>query len=371
MSHQIRLTIDTWHANRAEGLTQLNRICPNLMVVNAQDRFELNHQARDYTLHEIPSVARLLNHPAVSSLVVMRTDGQVLLEHYKNGNDRDTVFSVQSSTKAIGYLLLNRALKAGKIKLDDPVEHYIPEIGSGFRGRTVTDVAAMAVHHNVAELAAYTGDPEALEMFDRDERVIGLARNDERETLRQFIHVIEAAGENGSNVWDGEIANYATINTSVLGLMLEKAMQTPLASQVRELLHEVEGENPIFIGTDYDGTPVIGASMLMTTLDFARYGRLLIADKDQVLYDRSAAETDGQSVPADLAYIDSRYYKSAIHNEFGIGHSGWAGQLIWADPQSEIVVAMNGQVASELPAPFEHFQMQYQGAIELVQHLRA
>ena len=31
----------------------------------------------------------------------------------------------------------------------------------------------MAVHHNVAELEAYTGDPEALVMFDRDEKGSG------------------------------------------------------------------------------------------------------------------------------------------------------------------------------------------------------
>ena len=30
-------------------------------------------------------------------------------------------------------------------------------------------------------------------MFDRDERVIGLQRNDERETLRQWVQQIQAA----------------------------------------------------------------------------------------------------------------------------------------------------------------------------------
>ena len=69
------------------------------------------------------------------------------------------------------------------MSLDTPVEQLIPEIGPGFKDRIVGDVAAMAVNHNVAELAAYTGDPAALIMFDRDERVIGLQRNDDRETL--------------------------------------------------------------------------------------------------------------------------------------------------------------------------------------------
>ncbi|WP_161599934.1 serine hydrolase [Pseudomonas sp. MPC6] len=365
------LTIDNWQSARAEGMINLQSIIPNLMTINAQTVYRLNYQAINYDLHEIPSVARLLSHPAVAGLVVMKASGEVLLEHYNNGNGHNTTFSIQSSTKAIGYLLLNRALKAGKISLDDKVEQYIPEIGSGFWGRSVADVAAMAVHHNVAELAAYTGDPEAMVMYDRDERVIGLARNDEKETLRQFIEQIEASGEAGSNQWQGKIANYATINTSVLGLMLENAMQVPLMAQVRVLLHEIGGENPVHIGTDFEGAPVIGAGMLMSTVDFARYGRLLIADKEQVLSDREAASMHGELVPADLTYVDSRYYKSAIHNEFGIGHSGWAGQLIWADPESDIVIAMNGQLASELPAPFDHFLKLYQGAIDIVKYFRS
>ena len=71
-----------------------------------------------------------------------------------------------------------------------------------------------------------------------------MRRNDEKETLRQFVMQIEAAGEAGSNQWKGEIANYATINTGVLGLMLESAMQVPLMVQVRSLLHEIGGEKP-------------------------------------------------------------------------------------------------------------------------------
>ena len=66
--------------------------------------------------------------------------------------------------------MLSRALTAGALTLDDAVESLVPEIGLGFRGRTVGDVAAMAVNHNVAELAAYTGDEDAKAMFDRGKR---------------------------------------------------------------------------------------------------------------------------------------------------------------------------------------------------------
>lgn len=366
------LNIDTWQDGlRAEGLTNLQRIMPNLMVVNSQDVFPLNHQARDYELHEIPSVVRVINHPAVAGFVVIAEDGDVLLEHYGNGKDRRSTFSDQSSTKSIGHLLLNNALRDSKIRIDDQVENYIPEIGLGFRGRTIGDIAAMAVNHNVAELLAYTGDPAALEMFNRDERVIGLQRNDERETALRFVKQIQVAGDGASNEWEGEIANYATINTTVLGLAIERATQETLAQLVREQLHRVGGENPIYMGTDFDGLPIIGAAMLSSTVDFARFGRLLIDDKAQVLRDRETSKTDGQVVPSEISHIESRYYKSAIQNEFGIGHSGWGGQLIWADPESGVIVAINSQLASKLAAPYDHFNKLYAAAYGIVKHYRA
>jgi CubicO group peptidase (beta-lactamase class C family) len=361
------LTIDTWQQQRAEGLINLPSITPNLMAVNAQDSFRINHQKRHYDIHEIDSVARIINHPAVASIVVMNQHGDVMLEHYRD-SDRSSVYSDQSSTKSMGYILLNRALKAQQISLDDKVEKYLPEIGAGFRGRTVGDVANMAVNHDISELAAYTGDPEALKMFDEDERVIGLQRNDQRKTLREFANEVGANG--ASNEWKGKIANYATINTNVLMLILEAATNTPADQLVRELMHDIGGEQTVYMGTDFEGVPMIGASLMSASLDFARYGRLLIEDSNTAKQDIKQSKKDGEVVPAELTAIESRYYKSAIMNKYGLGHSGWGGQLIWADPESGTIIVINSRIASELPAPYEHFNKLYQAAYDIIELLR-
>jgi CubicO group peptidase (beta-lactamase class C family) len=177
-------------------------------------------------------------------------------------------------------------------------------------------------------------------------------------------------GKGDSTEWHGEIANYATINTNVLGLVLERATETLLANQVRDLLHDIGGETTVYMGTDFDGVPVIGASLMTATIDFARYGRLLIQPKAQVETDRKAAVADGQVIPADLTHVESRYYKSAMHNDFGIGHSGWGGQLLWADPESAVIVAANSQLGSHLPAPFDFFEPAYQAAYDIVTRRR-
>jgi hypothetical protein len=75
------VNIDSWQkGQRGSGLANMHRIIPNLLVVNAQDTFPLNDQAKDYDLHEIPAIARVMDHPAVSGFVVTTKDGDVLLE---------------------------------------------------------------------------------------------------------------------------------------------------------------------------------------------------------------------------------------------------------------------------------------------------
>ncbi|MGR5284136.1 serine hydrolase domain-containing protein [Vibrio maritimus] len=369
LSNRASVNIDNWQQQRANGLSHLQHIMPNIMAVNAQDVYNIDYQATDYSLYEIPSVAALIAHPAVSSMVVLKGN-KVVMESYKAHIDRESTLSAQSSTKSIMYILLNKALSNGDIALDDKVEKYLPKIGAGFKGRTVGEVASMAINHNVAELAAYLGDEKALVMFDRDERMIGLRRNESGEALKDFIQDIELAPGASSNEWNGEMANYATINTSVLGLLVEKASGVSLAKQVRDMMHQVGGENTVYMGTDFDGVPMVGASFLFSPVDFARYGRLLIENKAQVQKDIQAAKNDGQPVPPEWAHVDSYYYKSAIINDYGIGHSGWAGQLIWADPQSDTVVAINSQMNSELPNPSAHSAKLYHAAIDVVKALR-
>lgn len=363
------LNIDNWEDFRAQGLTELHHIYSNFMGVNAQDVFELKDQNHDYTLQEMPSVARALRHPALSAFVVIKGDGAVLMEHYANGSSRDTVFSVQSGTKSFGYLLLNDALTNGQINLDDMVEKYIPNIGAGYHDRTVGDVAAMLVNHNVAELEAYAGDPEALRLFKESDAIFGFARNNAQTTLEEYVPQVQV-GPGGSTLWDGDILNYASINTNVLSLAIQNATGKPAADTVRRILHKVGGEHSIYMLTDFSGLPMLSGGMAMRARDSARYARLLIEDKAQVLNDREAAFKKGGRVPPEILHVESRYYKSAMHNEYGIGHSGWGGQILFADPESGTVVAIHGQISSESAAPYEYYTMGYEAIYDIIKHVR-
>ena len=364
------LNVDNWENFRPQGLTELQHIYSNFMGVNAQDVFPLKDLNHDYTLHEIPSVVRALRHPAVSAFVVMKDDGTMLMEQYANGNSRDTVFSAQSATKSFGYLLLNDALVSGKIDLNDKIETHIPNIGPGYHDRTVGDVAAMSVNHNVAELAAYAGDPEAFRLYKESDAIFGFARNDAQMTLEEYVPQVQV-GPGGSTVWKGDIANYASINTNVVTLAIQNATGKPAADIVRRILHKVGGEHSVYMLTDFSGLPMLSGGMALRARDMARYTRLLIEDKERVLKDREAAFREGGRVPPEIMFVESRYYKSAIHNEYGIGHSGWGGQVVFADPESGAVVVIHGQTSSRNAAPNEYYNMAYEAIYDIIKHVRA
>jgi CubicO group peptidase (beta-lactamase class C family) len=363
------LNVDNWENSRGQGLIELQHVFTNFMGINAQDVYPVDKQASDYAINRIDTVQVALAHPALSSMVVMNKDGGVLLEHYANGNDAHTTFSAQSSSKSMGYILLGDALKSGKITLQDKVEKYIPEIGPGFRGRTISDIAAMAVNHNGAELAAYSGDEEALKIFKESDAIFGFARNDEQTTLAEFVPQIQV-GAGGSNEWKGDTLNYASINTNILVLAIERATGIDASRQIRNLLHKVGPAETVYMLTDFDGIPMLSGGFVSTTVDLARYGRMLIAEPKQVAADQKAAKSSGQVTPALIMGVDSHYYKSAILNQYGLGHSGWGGQVIWGDPVSGTVVAINGQINSEAPAPYDYYNMAYTAIYDIIKHER-
>ena len=125
------------------------------------------------------------------------------------------------------------------------------------------------------------------------------------------------------------------------------------------------------MATDYEGHPIVAGGLVVSCRDFARLG-LLVADKSKEQFEKELAEAQdrGGNVPADVTTVLSKYYQSGMWNQYGVGHSGWGGALIWVDPISGTVVALNTQVRSQLPAPYDHYHKLYEAAIEVVKYRR-
>ena len=166
---------------------------------------------------------RVVRAGAPGVLVVVRQDGNRLVDvrgFSGVGVGADERFRIGSVTKTFVATLVLLLAEDGKLRLDDPVERWLP--GLVPRGRTIT----------IRHLLSHTsGLPDYVE----DDRV---RRDPQRRwTPRELVAVALAAptGPPGRNF------AYASTNYIVLGLIAERAGGAPLGRQLRDRLFEPLG----------------------------------------------------------------------------------------------------------------------------------
>ena len=104
------------------------------------------------------------------------------------------------------------------------MEKYIPNIGSGYRGRTVADVLSMNVMHALNESKAYTGSGKLRALLDQDESSAGfLPSNITPLTYKQHLASLKAGNTDGTNINRSGKYFYASANTGVGAWIVEQA----------------------------------------------------------------------------------------------------------------------------------------------------
>ncbi|WP_339671861.1 serine hydrolase [Dasania marina] len=356
-------TLANWQSQRDEGLKHLEQIIPDVMSVNARVVTPLT-ETYNSKLNSLQSLKTLTADKDLEAVVILRGNN-IVYEYYDDDFGPSYLHSAQSTTKPISVLLLAKAIKAGKISTEDKLEKHIPEIGSGFRGRTLKDVMSMNVLHEFNEDVAYTAadDSRLGQLRIRDEISFGYipAKANQLITRREFAQQLKPLNKNGSNENKSGNLYYATINTEVAGWALERAMGKPLSLQVREIMHEIGGENTVHMTLDHVGTPMIGAGLVFTARDFARYG-MLLRDSEYI--------QTIKYIPGTHVSESETYSHSLEISDYGYGHGGWGGQYIFADPESDIVVAIFGGIKGPDPIKAEYFSKVGESIEEVVSYYR-
>jgi CubicO group peptidase (beta-lactamase class C family) len=350
------LTLANWQQNRAYGLRNFERVVPDLLAVNAEQIRPLSVES-GYGIDQLPGVKALCAHRAFDGLLVLRGD-RIAFETYGNGMTPTRPHSCQSSSKTIMNILAGKAILDGDLDPEARVEDYIPEIGAGFRGRTVDDVLAMNVIHELDEAAAYTEDTP---IFEADESTIGFRPSSITPmNRRELIAALKAGNEDGSNENRTGGYFYASINTDTAGWLVERATDIPLQRLVRNVMHAIGGENTVQVVADRTGVPFVGGGFVMTLRDFGRYGMLLGSGGTGVggellgggaEFVKRTLEGEGTAIAISGEVVEGyRYINSAFASSAGFGHAGWGGQWVWADPDSDTVIASFGGMMGLNPA---------------------
>lgn len=270
-------------------------------------------------------------------------DGKIVLENYRNNTDADTRFIGFSMSKSITSMLIGIAVDRGLIgSIDDLAVKYAPEFkGSGYDGATIRQILEMRSGVDYEERYDFGENPSLAAIIHEN----AIVQNKERFADR--VRATKRKAEPGSRF------NYATLDTAVLGRVLEHATGQSISKFMSENLWEPAGmeRDGFWIA---DGPPGVGRELNgmgynATLRDFGRLGQLMldggkIGGRQIISEDWVRAATTMKSHPADAAISigsDGGYgfqWWKVDDNPGAFSAVGLQGQFIYVHPASRTVI---------------------------------
>ena len=278
-----------------------------------------------------------------AGLMVLQ-DGKVRFEEYGldfRPEQRWTSFSV---AKSFTSTLLGAAILDGRItSVDTQVTAILPELsGTAYDGVTVGQVASMT--SGVAWNEDYT-DPQsdvarmlAVAPVEGESQAVTYARTLKREA---------PAGEK----WV-----YKTLETNLLGLLVERAVGMPLAQYAAAKIVDPAGlEGGMFWMQDLTGGNIAGCCISLRLADYARFGQFVLEGGEGVVpADWFARATAPQVDFAPQAPGFGYGYQWWTYPGGTYGAQGIFGQAITLVPERRMVVAVVSNWPTATDAAFRN-----------------
>ena len=266
----------------------------------------------------------------VSGVLVLH-DGKIVLERYGLGRTAADRWTSMSVAKSVTSLLVGAAIQDGKLRLDDTVERFVPELkGSAYDGVTVRQLLMMS---SGAKWVETYDDPNS------DLAKMARLQATDPDAIPHYLATLPRERPPGSAF------HYNTAETHLAGFVLARAVGKPLATYLSEKIWRPYGmERDAIWMIDGQGREAAGCCISMTLRDYARVGQFAldggVADGQHVVPPDWIAEStrvqiaNGQPAPNGYGYfwwIGPRAFEA----------SGINGQSILVYPKERIVIAVN------------------------------
>ncbi len=254
--------------NRLDAFRNMDKIFPVKVIERSENPFQFKESLRDMSEVEFEwqgsnaTIGSFLEKTVTTALVVVK-DGTIMFEHYALGNTRESNATSMSVAKSFTSALIGIALEEGLIKsIDDPIEKYVPELkDSGYAGVTIKHILQMSSGIGFSEV------------YDDQTSDIILMMGQ----MAGGKSIVEYAAALESEETPGTKFNYASIDTNVLGMLLENVTGKSPAKYLEEKIWKPIGmESDATWATDNHGNVLTFAWLNVTARDFARFGHLYL-----------------------------------------------------------------------------------------------
>jgi len=274
-----------------------------------------------------------------NAMLVIR-DGKIVFEDYRNRMEEDTPHIAFSMSKTITSLLVGIAVDQGKVaSLDDPATKYVPELkGTGYDGVTIRQILQMRSGVDYQERYDFGANPSFAGKLHEQAIVLNKMR------------FADGALETKRANQPGSTFNYSTLDTMVLGWILEKATGQPLESFTQSNLWGPLGAEAdgfwMADGAPGTGRALNGMGFNARLRDFGRLGQLMLNNgmrgDTQVIPEGWMKEATAMlptGAPAGQGFPGYGYQIWQIDDEPGAYAAvGLAGQFIYVSPATKTVI---------------------------------
>jgi hypothetical protein len=277
---------------------------------------------------------QFLDRTYTNALLIIK-DGRIVSEIYRNNMTAGTRHIGWSMTKSITSILVGCALAEGRIKsLDDQVASYLPELrGGGYDGVTVRQVLQMRSGVDYEERYDFANPGIA-------------ARNHDAALVRNVARFADAARTVRRAHKPGEVFQYKTLDTAVLGWLLERVSGgSTLSAYAAQRLWEPLGAEAdgyfIMDGPPGVGREFNGAGFNAVLRDYGRIGLMMLnggrAGDRQIVSREWVAESTRPAAVED-ANGGYGYQWWTMPGSDAYAAVGLQGQFIYVDPATRTVI---------------------------------
>jgi CubicO group peptidase (beta-lactamase class C family) len=296
------------------------------------DRFTMPKDVAGGQSYDYPQFAE---RTYTNAFLVIR-HGKVVFEDYRNRSEPMTRFLSMSMAKTITSMLVGIALSEHTIaSLDDPAEKYVPELkGSGYEGVTIRQILQMRSGIDYEERYDFGAHPSFAGKLHEQAIVLNKMR------------FAAGALETKRKEAPGSRFNYSTLNTMVLGWILENATGEKLEDYTREKLWGPLGAQAdaywIADGPPGAGRALNGMGFNATLRDFGRLGLMML---------NKGKAGNVQVVPADwIKQATTMLPTGAPKGEGGFPGYGFQIWQVDDEPGAFAAVGLAGQFIYVSPA---------------------
>ncbi|MBQ2247969.1 MAG: serine hydrolase [Tidjanibacter sp.] len=281
--------------------------------------------------------------------IIILHQGKIVYERYFGEMTPTSLHALMSVSKSFTGTLAETLVAEGLLDPTRKVAYYLPELAeSGFGDATVRQVMDMTTAIRYSE--EYT-DPDA-EVWGFS--AAGNAMLVHPEGTPQGFHDYLATIQ--SNGIHGQQFGYRTVNTDVLGWIVERVGGAPLAEQLQSRIWGRMGmEQDAYYQVDATGTAFAGGGLNASLRDLARFGEMMrcrgrwhgrqivpAEAVDDIRFGSDPAPFEASSYSKHLPGWSYRSMWWITNNPGGAFMArGVHGQAIYIDPMAEMVIVRN------------------------------